>query len=99
VASVRIAVEHELVEIEAHRRLSEFMKEMAEARKISDLQERLSPNRSDYRFTIHGIPVKGSIHIFPEAVVVLGELPAAGIPFKGSIERAIRSMVTHALAN
>jgi hypothetical protein len=97
---IEVAVSHNLGQEEATRRLKD-QSASAKARfgqHVSDLEEGWEGNVLSFAFTNFGVRVEGSVTSGDSEVRVEADLPLVAVPFRGAIEKQIRSDLEEILA-
>ena len=99
-ASLNIAVAHQLTQAEATERLKNKRTEIKEQNTytVTDLKETwTSPNTLDFSFKILGFSLTGSVESQESAVQITVSLPAAALLMKETIESQVRRELEHVL--
>jgi hypothetical protein len=95
---IRLGVSHEWDTVEAQRRICNLLSNMRQSGAISNLKEHWRADRNDFQCSVNGFDVTGSLFVFPEMVVFVGDFPASAMPFQRQIEELIRTHARQALA-
>jgi len=98
-ATVNIAIPHDLGQEEATRRLQARFHTVKDqfGGQISDLEEEWAPNGLKFGFRVLGLKVSGSVASEPSEVQVAAELPMAAMMFKSTLEQQIRAELSKML--
>lgn len=97
---VNMAVEHQLGQEEALRRLKErgeFV-ERAYGDQVRDLKQDWEGNRLSFGFTAMGMRIAGTALVEASQVLLTTEIPLMAMMFKGAIEQRVRAELGEVLA-
>ena len=96
---IKLSIPHTLGKDEARRRINDLIANSREslATKISDLEQAWNGDAQSFRFRTMGFAVSGSLLVQPAEVLVEVDLPFAALPFKGRLEKEIRSRAVNLL--
>lgn len=97
---MKVSVTHQLDTEEAVRRIRGLVQQIKTkfAEKVDNIEESWNGSEGDFRFTVMGMDVSGTIVVDEGTVEIEGKIPFAVLPFKGRIESVIQEKAQELLS-
>jgi hypothetical protein len=98
--SYKVTVPHDLSQTTARARVDGFLESVRRdlPAHVSDVSGAWEGNQLNYRLSVSGLGISGTLVVQESQVEVSGPLPFAAMLFRGQIERTIRDDLTRLLS-